>query len=221
MKRNFRPSPLTEAMPVLRWLFIFMVIAAAGRWWELFWMCLILSLAHAAFHRNPRRKVPADPSILVAPADGKVMDIIEIDEPKFIKGKVYRIGIFLSVFDVHTQTAPCDAALKMVDYQPGKFLDARDPNSSPQNESQALGLETSGGIRLVVKQISGKIARRIILWRLVGEEIAKGDLLGMIRYGSRVELYLPIDFAEPLVRVGDRVYSGKTPIAQTLVKKRK
>ncbi len=218
MKRNFRPSPLTEAKPVLRWLFIFMAIAFLGRWWELFWLCLVAFLGHAAFHRNPRRKITTDPSILAAPADGKVMDIVEVDEPKFIKGKACRIGIFLSIFDVHTQASPCDTTLKMVDYQPGKFLDARDPNSSPQNESQTLGLETTDGVRLVVKQISGKIARRIILWRFIDEEVAKGDLLGMIRYGSRVELYLPVDFAEPLVKVGDRVYSGKTPIARAFVK---
>ena len=216
MKRNFRPSPLREALPLLRWLALLMIIGAAGRLWPLFWICLVLFLVHAAFHRNPRRRSPSDPSLFVAPADGKVTDILEVEEPNFIKGKALRIGIFLSVFDAHTQPSPCDATLKFVNYQPGTFLDARDPNSSAKNESQALGLETTDGIRIVVKQIAGKIARRIILWRLVDEEIKKGELLGMIRYGSRVELYLPYGLTEILVRAGTRVSGGKTPIARIL-----
>jgi phosphatidylserine decarboxylase len=201
-------------MPLLRWLFFLMLIAGLGRWWTLFAPCALLFLVHAAFHRNLRRRAPDNPSILVAPADGRVTDLVIVDEPKFIKGKAWRIGIFLSVFDVHTQPSPCDATLKTVDYQPGKFFDARDPNASPQNESQALGLETTDGMRFVVKQIAGRIARRIILWRLPEEEVARGELLGMIRYGSRVELYLPQSSAEVLVQAGDRVSGGRTPVAR-------
>ncbi|MBI4027347.1 MAG: phosphatidylserine decarboxylase family protein [Verrucomicrobia bacterium] len=221
MKRNFQPSPMKFAMPVLRWLFVLMVIGAVGRWWLLFWPCLALFVFHAAFHRNPKRRHPDDPLILVAPADGRVTDVSEVEEPKFIKGKAVRVGIFLSVFDVHTQPAPCDATLKSVDYQPGRFFDARDPRCSPQNESQALGLETPDGTRLVVKQIAGVIARRIILWRLVDEDVKRGELLGMIRYGSRVELYLPQGFAEVMVGVGDRVKGGKTAIARKNLSSRK
>jgi len=204
------------AMPALRWFFIVMIIAALGRWWELFWFCTPFFVFHAAFHRNPRRCAPEDSFLLVAPADGKVTDLVEVDEPRFIKGKAKRVGIFLSVFDVHTQPAPCDATLKFVDYQPGRFLDARDRDASSKNESQILGLETPDGIRLVVKQIAGRIARRIVLWRLVDEEVKRGELLGMIRYGSRVELYLPHEFAEILVREGDVVRGGKTPVARRL-----
>ncbi len=212
---------MQAAMPALRWLFIAMVIAVLGRWWGLFWFCLPFFVFHAAFHRNPRRRAPEDPSLLVAPADGKVTDIVEVDEPKFIKGRAKRIGIFLSIFDVHTQPSPCDATLKFVDYQPGQFLDARDRGASSKNESQMLGLETTEGVPLIVKQIAGKIARRIILWRLVDEEIKRGELLGMIRYGSRVELYLPKDFAEILVREGDTVRGGKTPVARRVIKSNK
>ena len=214
MRRNFQPSPFAEAIPLLKWFLIILAIAGFGRWWTLFWPTLSLCLFHLVFHRNPRRPPLADPSILVAPADGKVTDIIEIDEPKFIKGNACRIGIFLSVFDVHTQPSPCDGVLKMIDYQPGKFWDARDPKCSPQNESQALGLETPDGSRIIVKQIAGWIARRIVLWRLPDEEIKKGELLGMIRYGSRVELWMPQGFAEVLVQVGDHVKGGKTPMVR-------
>jgi len=203
-------------MPALRWLFVFMAVGALGRWWGLFWFCLPFFVFHAAFHRNPRRRAPEDPALLVAPADGRVTDIVEVDEPKFIKGKAKRVGIFLSIFDVHTQPSPCDATLKFVDYQPGRFLDARDSDASSKNESQMLGLETPDGTRLVVKQISGMIARRIILWRLMDEEVKRGELLGMIRYGSRVEFYLPQDFGEVLVKEGDRVRGGKTPVARRL-----
>lgn len=214
MRRHFHPSPMAEAMPLLRWLFVFMLIGFFGRWWLLFIPTFALFLFHASFHRNPTRRAPDDPSILVAPADGKVTDVDETNESKYIKGHSFRVGIFLSVFDVHVQPSPTDATLRFVDYQPGKFLDARDPNASPQNESQTLGLETPAGLRLVVKQIAGLIARRIILWRLPNEEVKRGELLGMIRYGSRVELYLPKDSVEILVKVGDRVQGGKTPIAR-------
>lgn len=207
---------MAEAMPLLRWLLFFMAVGAIGRWWLLCGVCLAIFLFHAAFHRSPRRRAPDDPSLLVAPADGRVTDIGEVDEPCFIKGKALRIGIFLSVFDVHTQPAPCDVTLKDVQYRPGQFFDARDPRASPRNESQVLGLETPDGVRLAVKQISGWIARRIILWRLPEEEVRRGDLLGMIRYGSRVELFLPVGFAETLIRVGDRVRGGRTPVARRI-----
>jgi phosphatidylserine decarboxylase len=213
MRRNFSPSPMALALPLLRWMALFAIVGAAGRFWTLFWAALALGTFHAAFHRNTRRHPPSDPSTLVSPAFGHVADISEVEEPSFLKGRALRIGIFLSVFDTHTQPAPCDARLVRVDYRPGKFLDARDAHASDRNESQFLGLETPDGRRLAVRQIAGLIARRIVLWRLVDEEVRAGELLGMIRYGSRVELYLPAGKATALVKVGDRVRGGTTPIA--------
>ncbi len=203
-------------MPLLRWLLFFMIVGGLGRWWLLFWASLALFLFHAAFHRNPKSRPPADISLLVSPATGRVNDITEVEESKFIKGPATRIGIFLSIFDVHTQPAPCDATLKWVDYQPGQFLDARNPQAGTRNESQWLGLETSGGKRLIVRQIAGLIARRIVLWRIPDEEVQRGELLGMIRYGSRVEFYLPKGSAEVLVKIGDRVRGGTTPMARQI-----
>lgn len=205
---------MREAMPLLRWMFILMVIGGIGQWWELLWFCLAIFLFHAAFHRSPKRRAPPDPAILVAPADGRVTDVVIVEEPKFIKARAWRIGVFLSVLDVHTQPAPCDATLKLIEYQPGRFLDARDPNASPQNENQLLGFETRDGLRFAVRQIAGRIARRIILWRLPEEEVQRGELLGMIRYGSRVEFYLPHGTVEILVKAGDRVHGGGTPVAR-------
>lgn len=201
------------ALPLLRWMALLAVVGAAGRLWPLFWVALALGGFHAAFHRNTRRRPPLDLSTLASPAFGRVADIAEVEEPAFLKGRALRIGIFLSVFDTHTQPAPCAARLAWVDYRPGKFLDARDAHASDRNESQLLGLETPDGRRLVVRQIAGLIARRIVLWRLVDEEVRAGELLGMIRYGSRVELYLPSGKATALVKVGDRVRGGTTPIA--------
>jgi phosphatidylserine decarboxylase len=189
------------------------LVGAAGRLWPLFWAALAVGLFHAAFHRDTRRRPPADPATLASPAFGRVADISEVDEPSFLKGRALRIGIFLSVFDTHTQPAPCDARLAWVDYRPGRFLDARDPDAPARNESQFLGLEAPGGRRLAVRQVAGLIARRIVLWRLVDEEVRAGELLGMIRYGSRVELFLPAGKATALVKVGDRVRGGTTPIA--------
>ena len=213
MRRDFHPSPMALALPLLRWMALLVVVGAFGRVWSLFWSALAVGIFHAAFHRNPRRRPPADPEALAAPAYGRIADLAEVDEPLFLKGRALRIGIFLSVFDTHTQPAPCAARLVWVDYRPGRFLDARDPDASTRNESQMLGLETPDGRRLVVRQIAGRIARRIVLWRQMNEEVRAGDLLGMIRYGSRVELYLPADKASARVKVGDRVCGGTTLIA--------
>lgn len=213
MRRQFHPSPMAFALPLLRWMAFLALVGAAGRVWPLFWGALAAGVLHAAFHRNTRRRPPADPLHLAAPAFGVVADIAEVEEPAFLKGRALRIGIFLSVFDTHTQPSPCDARLAWVDYRPGRFLDARDEHASARNESQWLGLETPDGRRLVVRQIAGLLARRIVLWRQVDEEVRAGELLGMIRYGSRVELYLPAGKAAALVGVGDRVRGGTTPIA--------
>lgn len=212
MKRNYQPWPMSEAMPLLRWLIFLMIVGAFGKFWVLFWPSLALFIFHVAFHRNPTRNAPDDEHIWTSPADGKVTDVLEVEETKFIKGKAVRVGIFLSVFNVHTQPSPCNAKLKWVEYQPGRFHDARDEKCSGENESQMLGLESENGTRFIVKQIAGKIARRIILWRLINEEVKRGDLLGMIRYGSRVEFFIPKGLGEILVKPGDHVAGGKTPL---------
>jgi phosphatidylserine decarboxylase len=142
-----------------------------------------------------------------------VTDIIECEEPFFIKGRASRIGIFLSIFDVHVQVAPTDAAIKWADYRPGKFLDARDESSSVQNECQWLGLETKEGFRCTVRLIAGLIARRIVLWQPKDKPLRRGDRISLIRFGSRVEIFLPKNVV-PQVKVGDRVKGGETIVGQ-------
>ncbi|MEO8206776.1 MAG: phosphatidylserine decarboxylase family protein [Chthoniobacterales bacterium] len=168
------------------------------------------------FFRDPERTAPTDPLVVVSPADGKIVAIEEIEEVEFLKRKTKRISIFLSVFDVHVNRAPIAGEVTHSQPKPGKFLDARDPDSSTLNESRTwviLGAQAE----VVVKQITGAIARRIVPWSKVGDTLEKGERFGMIRFGSRTELYLPLD-AETTVAIGDKVKGGETPVARLKAK---
>jgi phosphatidylserine decarboxylase len=174
-------------------------------------------LCTVAFFRDPERVVPTDKNLIVAAADGTVMDIVELDENEVLKTKARRVGIFLSIFDVHTNRAPIDGRIIYRQHRPGLFLDARRPDCSEKNESMTWAFENPH-VTIVVRQITGAIARRIVAWAEVGDELKKGQRFGMIRFGSRTELYLPIS-ATVLVRVGDHVAGGSTPIARLLESK--
>ena len=169
------------------------------------------------FFRNPIPVIPEAVNVMVSPATGTIADIEEVEEEHFIKGKAIRIGIFLSVFDVHVNRMPFDAQIDYVHYKPGKFLDARHPDATHHNEANTLGLTTTGsefpGIKLLLRQISGLIARRIICAYGAGESLERGGLYGMIKFGSRTELFIPVDQAHELcVAIGDRVSCGETPL---------
>lgn len=166
-----------------------------------------------SFFRDPRRDVAADPKAIVAPADGKVVEVETAHEPRFLKADAQMIAIFLSVFDVHVQRAPVAGEIRFVEYSPGKFLDARNPQCAVFNENRVIGIEAADGFRVTVRQIAGLIARRIVGWAEQGAELAKGERIGMIRFGSRVELYLPLD-CEVAVKVGDYAKGGETVIAR-------
>ena len=166
--------------------------------------CLFL---HFSFFRDPCRK-PAGEGVL-SPADGKIVEISICDESRFIQGKAIKIGIFLSVLDVHVNRAPWGGTLEWQEHIPGKFLDARNPQSALQNECNWMGFH-DGGRKFVVRQISGMIARHIHWDIKKGETLARGAKMGMICYGSRAELYLPAEEFETLVRLGDVVKSAET-----------
>ena len=165
-----------------------------------------------AFFRDPERAAPTDPNVIVAAADGTVMDIVELEENEVLKNKTRRVGIFLSVFDVHTNRAPIDGRVIYRQHRPGLCLDARRPDCSEKNESMTWAFENPR-VTIVVRQITGAIARRIVAWANVGDELKKGERFGMIRFGSRTELYIPLN-AEVLVKVGDHVLGGSTIIAR-------
>jgi len=206
-----RLQTLLEARWILTFLALLTVAAAFfSAWVSLF--CLLLFFGSVAFFRDPERTVPADPSLVVAAADGTVIDIVELDESEVLKTKTRRVGIFLSIFDVHTNRAPIDGRIVYRQHRVGLCLDARRPDCSEKNESITWAFENPR-VTVVVRQITGAIARRIVAWAQIGDELKKGDRFGMIRFGSRTELYLPLN-AELLVKVGDHVFGGSTIVAR-------
>src|SRR6266536_2203605 len=206
-----RLQTLSEA----RWIFAFLALAAAAVWFVLPWLSvffLMLILCTLAFFRDPDRASPTDPSLIVAAADGTVTEIVKIVENEVLKAKTRRVGIFLSIFDVHTNRAPIDGRIVYRQHREGLCLDARRPDCSEKNESMTWAFQNQR-TTIVVRQLTGAIARRIIAWAKIGDELKKGERFGMIRFGSRTEIYLPLN-AELLVKVGNHVSAGSTIIAQ-------
>jgi phosphatidylserine decarboxylase len=198
-----------------RWILAFLALLTVAAALLSLWLSLLFVLLFfctIAFFRDPERTVPADPNLIVAAADGTVRDIIESDENQVLKTKTRRVGIFLSIFDVHTNRVPIDGRVIYRQHREGLCLDARRPDCSEKNESMTWAFENPR-VTIVVRQITGAIARRIVAWSQVGDELKKGDRFGMIRFGSRTELYLPLN-AEVLVKVGDHVLGGSTIIAR-------
>jgi len=190
-------------------------LLAAGAWLLHPWAAavpLVLLVFVAAFFRDPERHPEGGPETAVAPADGKVWDIEEVDEPHFLGGRALRIGIFLSVFDVHVNRAPLDGRLTGVRYTKGSFHDVRDERAKTENEANLAAFEGGRG-PFVVNQIAGLVARRIVFPFREGDELARGQRMGMIKFGSRTELYVPAGTPVRVeVAVGQRVEGGRTPI---------
>lgn len=171
---------------------------------------LIFSLA---FFRDPHREVPQGNKLLLAPADGTIRDIEEVNETGYIGGRALCIGIFLSIFNAHINRMPCDVKVEQTVYKKGKFRDARDPLAGKANESNDLLLVRvkEPTDKLIVRQISGAVARRIVCQAKPGDVLASGEKFGMIKFGSRTELYVPLrDDIECVVKVGDKVKAGLT-----------
>jgi len=186
------------------------------------WAILVVEALSAAvliwalmFFRDPERRSPLDGNLLLAPADGRITDIEQVQESTFIGGCALRIGIFLSIFDVHINRAPCSVRVETVSYKKGKYKNAMNLESGRVNESNNLGLvrTESPQDRLIVRQISGAIARRIVCRTSPGKDLAGGEKFGMIKFGSRSELYVPVrEDVKCLVRIGDKVKAGLTPL---------
>ncbi len=162
------------------------------------------------FFRDPPRRVPSEAKLLVSPADGTVVEISEAEEPEFLRAPCTKIGIFLSVFDVHINRSPCEGTVRATRYTPGKFLDARHPDSGRLNESNTIHLGD-----VVVKQIAGLIARRIVCEARPDDTLERGQKFGMIKFGSRTELYIPKNQVEEIrVKLKDKVKGGETVVAR-------
>ena len=211
MRFVMRVQTLCEARWILAILGLLAIASSFFSVWLLLFFLLLL-LCTVAFFRDPDRAAPADPNLIVAAADGSVTDIIELDENEVLKARTRRVGIFLSIFDVHTNRAPIDGRVIYRQHRDGLCLDARHADCSEKNESMTWAFENSR-VTIVVRQLTGAIARRIVTWAKVGDELKKGERFGMIRFGSRTELYLPLS-ATVLVKVGDHVAGGSTVIAR-------
>lgn len=198
-----------------RWIFVILAVLAIASALFLPWLLLlvlVLTIYVFWFFRDPARVAPTDPSAVVAAADGVVADIVEVEEPEVVHAPQKRVGIFLSVFDVHTNRAPVDGKVIYKKAHAGLCLDARHADCTTKNRALTWAFQNPRGI-FVVRQLTGMIARRIVDWSNVGDELKKGEHFGMIRFGSRTEVYLPLD-AEVLVKVGDRVTGGTSVIAR-------
>lgn len=198
-----------------RWIFAALIVLAAISvpflpWLSLFWGLLITYVFY--FFRDPKRIIPSGPDVVVSAADGVVVEIKEMIEPEVLQVPMKRVAVFLSVFDVHVNRAPIEGRVSFLKHHPGRFLDARHPEATRVNESQVWAFEGKTAT-LVVRQISGAIARRIVGWAKPGDHVRKGERFGMIRFGSRTEVYLPLE-SEICVKVGDRVQGGATVIAK-------
>ena len=164
---------------------------------------LLLSAFVAFFFRNPRRVIPEDPNVIVSPADGRVVKVERV-------GNVTKLSIFLSIFNVHVNWSPMSGRIEAMDYKPGRFRAAFNHAASVENERNIIML-SQGNVKLVFTQIAGVIARRIVCWKKVGDLVEKGELVGLIRFGSRVDVLFPAG-TEVTVQVGDRVRGGSSPI---------
>jgi phosphatidylserine decarboxylase len=176
--------------------------------WGLIWVGVL------SFFRDPERRVECFPDDLLSPADGVVRDVEEVRPPAFLDGPAVRIGIFMSVLDVHVNRSPADGVVRWVSRHPGSFHDARARDAVTQNEHNFLGLELDDGKRILVNQVAGVLARRIVCEPALGDRLRRGERFGMVKFGSRVELYLPVaDEYQVRARPGDRVRAGFTVLA--------
>jgi phosphatidylserine decarboxylase len=187
-----------------------LVGAFAGWWWSLpLWLAALFVLQ---FFRDPPREVPEDPAAVVAPADGRIVAVEKARDP-WLQRDALKISVFMNVFNVHSNRAPVDGTVKQVWYHAGRFLNAALDKSSLENERNALWLRTRSGADVTCVQVAGLIARRILCYVGAGAELARGERFGFIRFGSRVDVYLPLD-AQPVAAIGDKVYAAQSVLAR-------
>ena len=179
--------------------------------WLLSFFLLFLTLFLAYFFRDPERTIPSIENLILAPADGKVIAIEPASEPLFLKSQAQKISIFLSPLDVHINRIPASGKVDYLSYLPGKFLAAYKDKASTDNEQTAIGISTPNG-KILFKQIAGVLARRIVCRLKLGQDVQIGERFGMIRFGSRVDIFLP-EGLELKVQKGDKVVGGETELA--------
>ncbi len=208
MKKPHVPVAL-EGLPFILFAAFATLIAALAGGKALALAGLALTAFVLYFFRDPSRVVPHEDNLLVSPADGRVILIEQVEDERYLKAKAQKISIFMNVFDVHVNRSPLAGRVERIDYAPGRFYSADSPRAALENETCAVVLDAGGGRRLACVQMAGLIARRIVCWAEPGDTLAKGVRFGLIRFGSRVDLYLPLDLRLELKR-GQRVKAGET-----------
>jgi len=208
------PHPVIarEGWPFLAGAFLFSLLATffLGWLWAIpFWAATLFILQ---FFRDPPREVPDDPRAVVSPADGRIVEVGRAQDP-YLKRDALKISVFMNVFNVHSNRAPVDGTVRERWYFPGAFVNAALDKASLENERNALWLRTEGGADITCVQVAGLIARRILCYVSPGAALRRGERYGFIRFGSRVDVYLPPD-AKARAAVGDKVYATETILAE-------
>jgi phosphatidylserine decarboxylase len=201
---------------LMGWPLLVITVALALTWWYFAPITAALFILVVSFFRDPTRRIPQAPGLLVSPADGKVVEIAHLDHHEFVDRPAIRIAIFLTLFNVHVNRMPCRARVIRLRYWPGKFLHADHPQASTQNESMWIGLEQDEAPyrRMVCRQVSGMVARRIVCDLRPGEVLDRGAKFGMIKFGSRTELIVPADGFEVTAKVGQWIKAGRDVIGK-------
>ncbi len=214
------PGKVSYPHPILAregWLFISLSVGAAlavtlfaGFWWSLpFWVVAVFVIQ---FFRDPARSFDAGPDAVISPADGRIVAVERARDP-YLERDALKVSVFMNVFNVHSNRSPVDGEVREVRYFPGRFFNAAIDKASLENERNAMVIETADGARVTCVQIAGLIARRILCYTKPGDRLQRGQRFGFIRFGSRVDVYLPPD-AVPRASLGDVVYAGHTVLAE-------
>ena len=216
------PRSIREAIPDVHregWPFIAAAVALAlllGWFWSpAFWLLIIIAGWMTIFFRNPVRVIPVAPGLVVSPADGRVEPTVRVVPPVELglgEAPLTRVSVFMNVFDCHINRAPVPGRVERIAYKPGKFLSADMDKASDDNERNGLVIRTDAGTRLGVVQVAGLVARRIVCWTSEGERLEAGERFGMIRFGSRLDVYLP-EGSTVAVHARQRAVSGETVLA--------
>jgi phosphatidylserine decarboxylase len=200
-----------EGFPFLILSAFLVILFGVMGWKVLVLLGVLLTLFIAFFFRNPRRKIPALQDAILSPADGKIVHVGECEEDRYLKERTLKVSIFMSLFDVHVNRAPVSGKVLERLYNPGRFLAANVEKASLLNEQNALVLETEDRFKVLLVQIAGFVARRIVCYAKAGDLVRKGEIFGLIRFGSRIDLYLPTG-VKPAVKVGQHVKGGESII---------
>ncbi|QEY24620.1 phosphatidylserine decarboxylase [Neisseria animalis] len=212
MNRNY-PHPIIarEGWPILGGgLIVSLLVTMCGGWWSLpFWIFTVFALQ---FFRDPERPVPQDADAVLSPVDGRIV-VVERAEDPYRRVEALKISIFMNVFNVHSQKSPVDGTVTAVEYNKGKFLNADLDKASVENERNAVLATTASGREITFVQVAGLVARRILCYTKVGDKLARGERYGFIRFGSRVDVYLPVD-ARAMVAIGEKVTGVQTVLAR-------